>query len=93
LAQAQDARALESLRRELRDRFGPLPDAVDRLLQVAELRILAADRQVSTLETKDGRVMLTRRGDFVMFDGKFPRLTRSDPAGRLRELRKLLLAL
>jgi transcription-repair coupling factor (superfamily II helicase) len=93
LAQARDSQALQALRRELRDRFGPLPDPVERLLQVADLRLLAAERGVDTVETKDGRVMLTRCGDFVTSDGRFPRLSKADPEGRLRELRKLIQAL
>ncbi|MGH7970418.1 MAG: helicase-related protein, partial [Limisphaerales bacterium] len=36
LAQATDKAGLESLAKELRDRFGPLPPALDMLLQVAE---------------------------------------------------------
>lgn len=93
LAQARDAVALQTLRRELRDRFGPVPTPVDRLLELAELRVLAADRGVSLLETKEGRVLITRHGDFVTVNGRFPRLTKSDPKGRLRELRKLVMSL
>jgi transcription-repair coupling factor (superfamily II helicase) len=93
LAQVRDSQALQALRRELRDRFGPLPNPVERLLQVAELRLLAAERGVDTVETKDGRVMLTRHGEFVTLDGRFPRLSKTDPGDRLRELRKLIQAL
>jgi transcription-repair coupling factor (superfamily II helicase) len=93
LAQARDAVALQNLRRELRDRFGPVPTPVDRLLELAELRVLAADRGVSLLETKEGRVQITRHGDFVVVNGRFPRLTKPDPKGRLRELRKLVMSL
>jgi len=53
LAQATDKDALESLTRELRDRFGPLPAAVELLLQVAELKILASEKAVTNLEVKD----------------------------------------
>jgi len=93
LAQAQEPQALQTLRHELRDRFGPLPNPAERLLQVAELRLLAAERRVNSIETKDGRVMLIRGGDFVTLDGRFPRLSKADPEGRLRELRKLIQAL
>jgi hypothetical protein len=37
--------------------------------------------------------MLTRRNDFVMVDGKFPRLRKTSPSARLNEIKKLVLAL
>jgi transcription-repair coupling factor (superfamily II helicase) len=40
LARAQELDEIATLREELRDRFGPLPEAVDNLLVVSELRIL-----------------------------------------------------
>jgi len=35
--------------------------------------------------------MLTRNHDYIMMDGKFPRLKRTTPAARLNEIKKLLL--
>ena len=93
LAQADDKDTLESLRAEMRDRFGSLPRPVDFLLLVTELKILASERSVTALETRDEKLMLTRHGDFVQFGGKFPRLTKKTPEARLKEIKKLLLAL
>ena len=93
LAQANEKSALESLAQELRDRFGPLPAPVELLLQIAELKILARDKAVTAIEVKEDKLMLTRHGDFLMLGGKFPRLTRKDAKGRLKEIKKLLLAL
>ena len=93
LAQITDKASLERLRAELRDRFGKLPGAVELLLQVSELKYLAAERAVTGIETKEQKLMLTRGGDFIMAGGKFPRLTKRDPKARLNEIKKLLLAL
>jgi transcription-repair coupling factor (superfamily II helicase) len=93
LAQATDQAALEALACELRDRFGPPPPPVELLLQVAEVKRLAADRGVSVVEVRDDRLMLTRRGEFVMLGGKFPRLTRQGAGPRLREIARFLRAL
>jgi len=93
LAQATDKAALDALRAELRDRFGPLVPAVELLLQVAELKNLAAQRGITVIEVKQDRLMLTRQNDYIMIGGKFPRLTRKQPAARLKEIRNLLLAL
>ena len=93
LAQCTSKAEIETLRTELRDRFGPLPRGVELLLEVAALKLLAADRQITSLETREDKLILERRGDYVMVSGKFPRLTKRDPKARLNEIRKLLLAL
>jgi transcription-repair coupling factor (superfamily II helicase) len=93
LAQATDKPALEILQKELRDRFGAMPPAVELLLLVAELKILASERGVAVMEVKEDKLMLTRQGDFITLSGKFPRLTKKDAKGRLKEIKKLLLAL
>jgi len=93
LGQATDKSALAALHDELRDRFGPLPQPVELLLQVTDLKRIAVSRGVSIIETRGDKLMLTRDGDFVMAGGRFPRLTRKGPKGRLNEIRVLLLAL
>jgi transcription-repair coupling factor (superfamily II helicase) len=93
LAQATEKSALENLQKELRDRFGPLPPPVELLLLVAELKILASEKSVTAIEVKDDKLMLTRHGDFITLGGKFPRLTRKDAKARLKEIKRLLLAI
>jgi transcription-repair coupling factor (superfamily II helicase) len=93
LAQADEKSALESLEKELRDRFGPVPESVKLLLQVAELKILAAERDITIIEVKEDRLMLTRNEDYIMVGSKFPRLTKRTARDRIKEIKKLLLAL
>jgi transcription-repair coupling factor (superfamily II helicase) len=93
LAQATDKTGLEALGREIRDRYGALPDGVDLLLQTYELKLIAAEKGITAIETRDDKLMLSRRGDYVMFGGKFPRLTKPDAQGRLKEIKKLMLAM
>jgi transcription-repair coupling factor (superfamily II helicase) len=93
LAQANDKAALEALQAELRDRFGPLPRAMELLLLVAELKILASERGVTIIELKEDKLMLTRNNDYITVGGKFPRLTKTEPKARLKEIKRLLLAL
>ncbi len=45
LAQAVEKPLLDALQKEMRDRFGPLPAAVELLLAVAELKILARGKE------------------------------------------------
>ena len=93
LAQATDKAALDALQKELRDRFGPLPPAVDLLLAVGELKILASEKGVSSIEVEEDKLKITRRGDFIQLGGKFPRLTKTEAKARLKEIKRLLLAL
>jgi transcription-repair coupling factor (superfamily II helicase) len=92
LAQATDRPALEALQKELRDRFGPPPPAAELIFQVAELKILAGERAVTGIEVKEDRLMLQRRGDYIMIGGKFPRLTKKEAKARLKEIKRVLLA-
>jgi transcription-repair coupling factor (superfamily II helicase) len=93
LAQATDKSALKALEAELRDRFGPVPPTLGLLLQVAELKVLASERGITAIEVKDDKLMLTRNNDYIMVGSKFPRLTAKAASGRLKEIKKLLMAL
>jgi transcription-repair coupling factor (superfamily II helicase) len=90
VAQATDKAALQALETELRDRFGPVPPGVQLLIQVAELKGLASERRISIIEVKEGKLMLTRNNDYIMAGTKFPRLTKKDAPGRLKEIKKVL---
>jgi transcription-repair coupling factor (superfamily II helicase) len=93
LAGLSDATELAALREEIRDRFGPIPKPVERLLRVAELKVLAAAKSVTGVEAKGDKIMLTRNGKLITLGGKFPRFAKRSPDGRLGELRTLLKAL
>jgi transcription-repair coupling factor (superfamily II helicase) len=93
LAQATDKPALLALQKELRDRFGPLPPPVDLLLAVGELKILASEKAVTSIEVEEDKLKITRHNDFITLGGKFPRLTKKDAKGRLKEIKRLLLAI
>ena len=93
LAGLSDATELAALREEIRDRFGPIPKPVERLLRVAELKVMAAAKSVTGVEAKGDKIMLTRNGKLITLGGKFPRFAKRSPDGRLGELRTLLKAL
>jgi transcription-repair coupling factor (superfamily II helicase) len=93
LAQVNDSASSRELKNELRDRFGPLPPETELLLKIVDLKIIAADRHVSLIETKEDKLMMTQKNDFVTVGGKFPRLTKTTPRARLDEIKRLLQAL
>jgi len=59
LATVEDDGALEALRQEIRDRFGPLPLPVTHLLAVVELKILARHLALERIESKPHAALLT----------------------------------
>lgn len=90
LAQVSGLGELRKLEAELKDRFGPPPPAVQRLLQVSELRLFAWALGVTAIEVREDQLRLTRGGDYVQVGGRFPRLTKRDAKGRLNEIRRFL---
>jgi transcription-repair coupling factor (superfamily II helicase) len=72
---------LEQLGRDWRDRFGPFPPAVDNLFLLTEIKLAAAEAAISRVEVRERKLMLTRRGDFILVGGKFPRLV----AGKIEQ--------
>jgi transcription-repair coupling factor (superfamily II helicase) len=93
LAQATEKVALDNLQKELRDRFGPIPPPVELLLAVGELKILAGEKAVASIEVEEDKLKLTRGGDYITLGGKFPRLTKKESKARLKEIKRLLLTL
>jgi transcription-repair coupling factor (superfamily II helicase) len=86
LAEAGDRASIDELRAEWRDRFGPLPNQAENALLTATMRIEAARRKITMVEVRDRRLMLTQRRELLQKDGRFPRLTGSNPDSTLREI-------
>jgi transcription-repair coupling factor (superfamily II helicase) len=79
LAEVVTLDGLQQLACEWRDRFGKFPAPVDNLMLVGEIKLAAARAKVARVEVREGKLMLSRHGDFILVGGKFPRLT----AGRI----------
>jgi transcription-repair coupling factor (superfamily II helicase) len=81
---------LDRLRRDWRDRFGPFPPAVDNLFSLTKIKLAAARSGISRVEVRERKVMLTRRGDFILVAGKFPRLVATKIDQHLGEILELI---
>ena len=81
IAEITTREQLEQLGRDWRDRFGPFPPAVDNLFLLTEVKLAAAEVSISRVEVRERKLMLTRRGDFILVGGKFPRLV----AGKIEQ--------
>lgn len=56
IASVKSSEQLESLRAEIEDRFGPIPEDVDNLLCIAEIKILAASLDIYNIKEKNGEI-------------------------------------
>jgi transcription-repair coupling factor (superfamily II helicase) len=86
IAEASNADDLEKLRLEWRDRHGPWPLPVERLLLATEIKIAAAVARIRVVETQGEKLMLQQGQDYIMVSGKFPRLTARDAISKLKEI-------
>jgi transcription-repair coupling factor (superfamily II helicase) len=93
IAEANSAEDLDHLRNEWRDRHGPWPLPVERLLLATEIKILAAAQRIRVIETQEDKLMLQQGNDYIMVSGKFPRLTARDAISKLREIISWLVSL
>ncbi len=85
IAEITTAEHLDRLINEWRDRFGAFPEAVENLITLARIKLAAAKQEITRIETREDKLMLTRRGDF-----KFPRLVAPEIKKRLQEILGLL---
>jgi len=81
---------LQRLGRDWRDRFGPFPAAVDNLFGLIEIKLAAAKSGINRVEVRERKLMLTRRGDFILVAGKFPRLVGVKIEQHLGEILELI---
>jgi len=86
IAEASSADDLEKLRLEWRDRHGPWPPPVERLLLATQVKIAASEERIGLVETQGDKLMLRQGQDYIMVSGKFPRLTVRDPISKLKEI-------
>jgi len=79
IAEISTSERFDRVQKEWRDRFGKFPPAVENLFLLAEIKLAAAKAEITRAEVRERKLMLTRRGDFVLVDSKFPRLVATPP--------------
>ena len=90
IAKITASEQVEHLRSDWRDRFGAFPPAVDNLFLLSEIKLAAAKAGITRVEVKEKKMMLTRRGDFILVGGKFPRLVAGTIQQHLGEVLELI---
>ena len=91
LAAVTSTKELKLLKTEWKDRYGKIPSPATNLLNVTALKIAAAQANISAIEVKSQKLILTRNGQFIQLEGKrFPRLTETLPQKKLLESTQML---
>jgi len=90
LAEITTREQWDRLRKDWRDRFGKFPPAVDNLLALTDMKLASARAGVTRIEVREDKLMLTRRGDFILVGGKFPRISTGKIDRRLAEVVELI---
>ncbi len=91
ISEAGTDKALVALEKSWRDRFGRIPDAAARLIEITRIKALAAAENIRSVEINGQRLMLHRNGDYILLDGRrFPRLKAESPQGKLAETIEML---
>ena len=94
LAELVDVDEVRRLRAEMADRYGQPPAPAVRLLRLAELRVQAAARGITRIETREGRVWIFRgqTRDPLLVRGNLPQLTGRTADQKLATLFRLVAA-
>ncbi len=91
ISEAGTLKAIDALETSWRDRFGRIPEAASRLLEITRIKALAAAEGIASVEISGQRLMLHRNGDYILLEGRrFPRLQSASPQGKLSEVVTLL---
>ncbi len=91
ISEAGTLKAIDALEASWRDRFGRIPEAAARLLEITRIKALAAAEGIASVEISGQRLMLHRNGDYILLEGRrFPRLQSANPRGKLTEAVTLL---
>lgn len=90
LAEIISLTELKQLEQNWIDRFGPLPKPARHLITSTELRLRAALFGISSLEIRENKLMLTKKGGYLQVNGRFPRLKGKNELKRLENALELV---
>ncbi len=82
---------ITQIKREIKDRFGKLPSEVQRLMLIAELRIVAADKVIKSVIVRNRQVMLAKDKGYLTDNGRHPFLGEAKATPMLKELIGIIL--
>jgi transcription-repair coupling factor (superfamily II helicase) len=93
LADIVTEQELTSIRKELRDRYGPFPYETENLLNVVSLRLFAEEYSLTRVELDDDKIIAERSGKRIMTGTRFPRIKAAGDKTIVTEIKKKLKSL
>jgi transcription-repair coupling factor (superfamily II helicase) len=90
ISQLRRASDADEFLAELEDRFGPVPPAAARLLQVARIKALALERGIRSIAVRGQRLFLETAEGLIAPGGRLPVFQAEVPAEQLLELAKII---
>ncbi|MFH1969805.1 MAG: transcription-repair coupling factor [Verrucomicrobiota bacterium] len=90
VASAMTLEEIAGLREEFKDRFGPVPPPLDRLLKIAAMRLLAAEKKIAMIEVQEGKIIFHRHAELLQIKHRFPRLHAAGVDAQLDEIQQWL---
>ena len=72
IAEIRDKEELEELKRELRDRFGPIPSVVEELFEIAKVRMVLKTAEVDRVVIEKDSIEVLREGKTKRFSRRIP---------------------
>lgn len=90
LAMTDSPQAIRELKADMVDRFGKYPLEVEALLRVNEIRVLAEQKRILSVESQGNRLKCRlnrgRSGEYIKLGSRFPRLNSNKALKRLNEI-------
>ena len=91
LAEASAEKTINQLKDNWQDQYGKIPKPAQNLLDTTLLKIAAARANITSIEIKAQRLMLTRNNQYIMLSQtKFPRLKSTNPKAKIKETLTML---
>ena len=85
ISELSTIKELRALKQEWHDRFGKIPDAVRNLFLCTELKIRASLKSINSIAIEDSKFMMKRNNEFILIEGKFPRIKAKGHEDRLKK--------
>ncbi len=90
ISELSTIKELKALKQEWHDRFGKAPDAIKNLFLCTELKIRASSKLIHSVIIEDSKLMMKRNNEFILIEGKFPRIHAKSKKEQLKKAVDLL---
>lgn len=90
LAEITKISEINELGKEWKDRFGTLPSSAENLLLITKAKTIGHHKKISSIQIKDGKLILTRNQRGIQIQGKYPKLKTTNGTQAIHETIELL---